>query len=259
MGRPDAFFIPPAAFAAPFGLTGGETNHCAKVLRKQPGDTVRAFDGQGRDGLFTITDISRSRVALAPISIGDTPLPGRRLHLAAGFSRSARRDFFLEKAVELGAAGIIFWQAERSQGKMPDTAKDAWSTALITAAKQCGAARLPTLSLVPGGATGLAATAPAYARGVLLWEDPGVARHLTPADLAGPGDTLCVIGPEGGLTDAEARAFTDAGLTPVTLGGQVLRWETAALAVLAMGLLGAAASGGRGKGEEGRCLRRPGG
>ena len=57
------------------------------------------------------------------------------------------------------------------------------------------------------------------------------------ADLAEPGDTLCVVGPEGGLTDAEARLFTDAGFVPATLGARVLRWETAALAVLALGLV----------------------
>ena len=234
MGRPDAFFIPPGAFAPPFALTGGEANHCAKVLRKRPGEVVRAFDGQGGNGLFTITALSRSRVDLEPISLDATPLPTRRLHLAAGFSRSARRDFFLEKAVELGAAGIVFWQAEHSQGNMPDAPKEAWTATLIAAAKQCGAARLPTISLVPGGAAGLAATA--HDRGFLLWEDPAVGRALTPADLAEPGDTVCVIGPEGGLTDTEARLFTEAGFAPVTLGSRVLRWETAALAVLAIGL-----------------------
>lgn len=239
MGRPDAFFIPPAAFAAPYALTGGEANHCAKVLRKQPGETVRAFDGQGRDGLFTITDVSRSRVALAPLSIEDTPLPERRLHLAAGFSRSARRDFFLEKAVELNAAGIVFWQAERSQGRMPGDPKEAWTATLIAAAKQCGAARLPSLGLAANAAALAAEHGQGFARRFLLWEDPAVARHLTPADLAVPGDTLCVVGPEGGLTDAEAGIFTDAGFVPVTLGSRVLRWETAALAVLAIGLVAA--------------------
>lgn len=236
MGRPDAFFIPPEAFAAPYALTGGEANHCAKVLRKQPGDTLRAFDGQGRDGLFTITTLSRSRVELDPISLAVAPRPTRRLHLAAGFSRSARRDFFLEKAVELDAAGILFWQAERSQGKMPGEPKEAWTTALITAAKQCGAARLPTLGLAASAAALAAATGQGFVRRYLLWEDPGVAHHLTPADLAEPGDTLCVVGPEGGLSDAEARLFIDAGFVPVTLGARVLRWETAALAVLALGL-----------------------
>lgn len=240
MGRPDAFFIPPAAFAAPFALTGGEANHCAKVLRKRPGETVRAFDGQGRDGLFTIATVSRGQVDLDPIRIDQTPLPKRRLHLAAGFSRSARRDFFLEKAVELNAAGIVFWQAERSQGKMPEAPKEAWTAGLIAAAKQCGAARLPSITLAPNAAALAAGPAgQGFAQRFLLWEDPAVARHLSPADLAGPGDTLCVVGPEGGLTEAEAQMFIEAGFVPVTLGSRVLRWETAALAVLALGLVAA--------------------
>jgi 16S rRNA (uracil1498-N3)-methyltransferase len=236
VGRPDAFYIPPGQFAAPYALTGGEAGHCARVLRKRPGERVRAFDGTGRHGIFRIETVGRDRVTLVPESLEETPLPVRRLHLAAGFSRSARRDFFLEKAVELGAAGILFWQAERTQGKMPGAPKDAWTADLVAAAKQCGAARLPTLACVPGGAAGLAQAGQGYAQRYLLWEDPAVSRPLTPADLAADGDTLCVVGPEGGFADAEAATLTAAGFVPVTLGPRVLRWETAALAVLALGL-----------------------
>ncbi|QAZ69474.1 16S rRNA (uracil(1498)-N(3))-methyltransferase [Solidesulfovibrio carbinolicus] len=236
MGRPDAFYIPPEQFAAPFALTGGEAGHCAKVLRKRPGERVRAFDGTGRHGLFRIETVGRDRVELVPESLEESPLPARRLHVAAGFSRSSRRDFFLEKAVELGAAGIVFWQAERTQGKMPGDPKEAWTAGLIAAAKQCGAARLPTLACLPGGVAGLAQAGQAYPRRFLLWEDPAVSRPLTPADLTADGDTLCVVGPEGGFSDAEAATLTTAGFVPVTLGPRVLRWETAALAVLALGL-----------------------
>ncbi len=241
MGRPDAFFIPPEQFAAPYALTGGEASHCAKVLRKRPGEIVRAFDGAGRHGLFRIETVGRDRVELIPESLEETPLPGRRLHIAAGFSRSARRDFFLEKAVELGAAGILFWQAERTQGKMPGQPKEAWTAGLIAAAKQCGAALLPTLACVPGGAPGLAQAGQAYPRRFLLWEDPAVSLPLTPADLTANGDTLCIVGPEGGFTDAEAATLVAAGFVPTTLGPRVLRWETAALAVLALGLTADAA------------------
>lgn len=250
MGRPDAFFIPPEQFAAPYALTGGEAGHCAKVLRKRPGELVRAFDGTGRHGLFRIETVGRDRVELVPESLEESPLPARRLHVAAGFSRSARRDFFLEKAVELGAAGIVFWQAERTQGKMPGDPKEAWTAGLIAAAKQCGAARLPTLACVPGGAPGLAQAGQAYPRRFLLWEDPAVSRPLTPADLTADGDTLCVVGPEGGFSDAEAATLTATGFVPVTLGPRVLRWETAALAVLALGLTADT--------TERESLRRPG-
>jgi 16S rRNA (uracil1498-N3)-methyltransferase len=238
VGRPDAFYLPPEAFAEPFVLTGGEAAHCARVLRKQPGETIRLFDGQGREGLFTITDVKKVRVAVTPVSLTDVPPPLSRMHLAAGFSRSARRDFFLEKAVELGATGILFWQATRTQGHMPNAPKDAWIATLISAAKQCGAAHLPSLSVVPGGVAGLAADAGSrFDRRYLLWEEPGLPRRLTPDDVTAPGDALFVLGPEGGLTDAEAATLCDAGYVPISLGNRVLRWETAGLAVLALAML----------------------
>lgn len=198
---------------------------------------MRAFDGQGREGLFTITDLAKDRVGLSPVSLGETPPPANGIVLAPGFSRSARRDFFLEKAVELGAAGILFWQAERSQGRLPETAKDAWAATLVAAAKQCGAARLPELAVIPAGAAGLVAVCrQRFARRFFLWEEAGCPRRLTLADLSGPGQAVFVLGPEGGFTDAEVVLFQDAGFVPVSLGPRVLRWETAALAVLALGL-----------------------
>lgn len=242
MGRPDAFFLPPAAFAAPFVLTGGEAAHCVRVLRKTPGDVVRLFDGQGNQGLFRITAATKDRVALEPLSLDREPAPRMRLSVAAGFSRSARRDFFLEKAVELGAAGVLFWQAAHSQGRMPETPKDSWTDTLVAAAKQCGAARLPALAVVPGGAQGLSLVLrERFDRRYLLWEAPDAATRLSPQDLTAPGDVVCVLGPEGGLTEVEVDCFRAAGCLPVSLGSRVLRWETAGLAVLALAAVLAAA------------------
>ncbi|EFL51818.1 protein of unknown function DUF558 [Solidesulfovibrio fructosivorans JJ]] len=238
MGRPDAFYIPPGAFGEPYALTGGEAAHCAKVLRKKAGEIIRAFDGLGREGLFRITAVSRDRVELEARSLAEAPLPATRLYLAAGFSRSTRRDFFLEKAVELGAAGIFFWQAARSQGRMPEAPKESWQATLVAAAKQCGAANLPELDTVSGGAAGLvAACSHHFDRRYLLWEAPGLDRRIRLDDVGAPGEALFVLGPEGGLTDAEAAIFQDAGYAPLSLGERVLRFETAGLAVLALGLV----------------------
>ena len=91
---------------------------------------------------------------------------------------------------------MIFWQAERTQGRMPDTPKAAWTASLIAAAKQCGAARLPALETRAGGAAGLAAwSADRFARRFVLWEAPEAPRRLVPQDLTAPGDVLCLLGP----------------------------------------------------------------
>ncbi len=236
MSRPDAFYLPPEGWGEPFVLTGSEAAHCARVLRKRPGEVVRLFDGQGREGLFEITAVSKDRVSLTARSLNRAPHPEIRIHLAAGFSRPARRDFFLEKAVELGAASIAFWQAARSQGRMPETPKEAWTAAAVSAAKQCGAAFVPRIETIAGGASGLIIHGAAWDRRFLLWEDPGLTRRISLADVAAPGDALFVLGPEGGLAPDEVRTFLDAGFTPLSLGPRVLRWETAGLAVLALTL-----------------------
>jgi 16S rRNA (uracil1498-N3)-methyltransferase len=51
------------------------------------------------------------------------------------------------------------------------------------------------------------------------------------------GELLLVVGPEGGISDAELAAFTAAGATPVRLGPSVLRASTAA--AVALGAIGA--------------------
>ncbi len=242
MARLDAFYLEPEKWREPYLLTGGEAAHLVRVLRKKPGETVRLFDGLGREGEFRIRETKKTEVALEVLGLGQEPEPDVQVWLAVGFAKSARRGAFLEKAVELGAAGIVFWQAARSQGVMPEVPKDTWRDQMIAAAKQCGAARLPGIRCISGGAAGMAALGPDFDRCFLLWENADSDARLTARDMADSGRVLAVIGPEGGLTQAEAGLFLHSGFCPKSLGRRILRFETAALAVLALSL---ASPGGR--------------
>ncbi len=237
MPRLDTFYLPPEGWREPYVLTGGEAGHLVRVLRKKAGETVRLFDGQGRSGEFCIDSVARDAVRLAPLAVRREPDPVAEIWLAVGFAKSARRGYFLEKAVELGARGIIFWQARRSQGTVPDDAKESWFDQAVAAAKQCGAARLPAILSAPGGAAEVAALGREYDRRYVLWEAADAGDGLKVRDMAAPGRVLAVIGPEGGLAEDEVRAFRDEGFRAVSLGRRVLRWETAALAVLSLSLL----------------------
>jgi len=233
MPRLDSFYLPPASWRAPYLLQGDEARHLAKVLRAKPGAQIRCFDGQGREGLFTIESVTNT-VSLHLDSETAAPRPARETWLALGWNKSARRGWLLEKSVELDASGILFWESERGQGAMPASPKETWLTQLIAGAKQCGNPWLPELAMIPGGAPGLIAHSRQFDQRVLLWESPELRQPLAPSTLAAPGKRLFVLGPEGGLTDAEASLFIEAGFTAVTLGPRALRWETAAL--LSLGL-----------------------
>ena len=59
-----------------------------------------------------------------------------------------------------------------------------------------------------------------------------VAEHLGPLEAS--GQTCFVVGPEGGLTDAEVEAARAGGWLIVDLGPRIVRVETAAVLLVAM-------------------------
>lgn len=228
----------PAKETARVLLEGPEARHLLGVLRAQTGDTLRLFDGQGRFGLFQIVAVSgKDKAELAVQTLHLEPRPTSGLVLALGWNKSSRRDWLLEKAVELDALGILFWAGARSQGTPPAEVKDSWREKCVQAAKQCGTSWLPELGVVAGGAEGLARVAAepggCYDVCYMLDENAPVDAQPDPASLA-TGRNLMVIGPEGGLDRRETELLSKAGFKALSLGPRPLRWETAALYCLGL-------------------------
>lgn len=240
MARLNTFFLSPEEWPHSVGdtvaLSGSEARHMGTILRTAPDQTVRLFDGRGRDGLFTVLAVHRNRAELKAVELAVHPAPQEGTTLAIGWGKSKRRDYLLEKVVELGGDGVIFWQAAHSQGNLPDEPKEAWTEKFVQAAKQCGAVHLPFLDSASGPAA-LIEMARDFDHCYLAWEAKEAATPLSPA-LLSKGRTLVVIGPEGGFAPDEVRAFLDAGFTPVTLGSSILRWETAAAYCLSLAMYG---------------------
>jgi 16S rRNA (uracil1498-N3)-methyltransferase len=152
-------------------------------------------------------------------------LPGLTLLFAP--IKSARLDFLVEKATELGATHLRPVMTERTQAdrvntrRLRETAREA--------AEQCGRMDVPIVDEPEKLAAVLAkwpGEAPLY-----LCAESGEAIPMRDAVMAGPGAVL--VGPEGGFSPAE---FTHLrGLpfvVPVSLGPRILRAETAAIAAL---------------------------
>jgi 16S rRNA (uracil1498-N3)-methyltransferase len=227
------FYLPPERWTPPFCLDGQEVRHITKVLRLEPGATLHLLDGAGREGLFRMAGVRKERVELALLSEKTHPVPACRAILAVAWSKAIRRGFFLEKAVELGAAEIWCWQARRSQGRMPDDMRESWQGRLVAGLKQCGNPYLPLVRVFFGGARELAVHAPEYSR--ILLHEPG--EHCPMLDfvqLGRKGDTVYVIGPEGGFDPQETETLINAGYAPASLGERPLRWETAAIMCLSL-------------------------
>ena len=229
-----SFYLAPEAWQGPYALDPDESHHLARVLRIKAGAQVRLFDGQGRSGLFRVESAAKSGVILHKESEELTPRPPVLCTLAAGFSKALRRGWFMEKAVELEASALWFWQGEHSHASLPEKEKESWRGALIAGAKQCESVWLPEFSLIKKGVQGLIDRLGEFDRAFLLYEGDTGGRLVRREDLCEPGRLLLVVGPEGGFSEREAAALQEAGLRALSLGKRILRWETAAVLTLGM-------------------------
>lgn len=228
------FFLPPEQWSAPYVLSGQEARHLSKVVRVRSGDRVRLLDGAGREGVFSVSGIDRSTVRLTPEDIITHPAPASRAILAIGWGKAVRRSWLMEKAVELEAAAVWLWQADRSQSTVPDDIRESWQAQMVAGAKQSANPWLPVLRTLPGGVGDLVNAAAGIDRRFLLWEGETPEALLTRADIGTSGTTLYVVGPEGGFSEREVTTLLHGGMTAVSLGQRVLRWETAALLCLGL-------------------------
>lgn len=213
-------------------LEGQEAAHC-RVLRLAPGDGALLLDGRGRIGQCRVLAVGRRDARMELLDWSLCPQPAARAVMALALSKAVRRGFFMEKAVELGAAGIWLWQGDHSQGKLPPDAAQSCLGQMIAGAKQCGNPWLPEVRACPDIGEIIALAAGADQR-ILPWEMQEGVPMLEPAMAGRPGLTVYVIGPEGGFSERELAALRAAAFTPVSLGGRILRCETAA--TLCLGL-----------------------
>lgn len=237
------FYLPPEAWppsSAPLHIQGTEAHHASRVLRLAAGEVVEVFDGQGRVAKGPILQCSKQQLRVETAAITHVPPADTPTVLAIGFSKAIRRSWLLEKAVELGAAGLWFWQADRTQGRIPPEVKESWQATLVAAAKQCGAAHLPAMQTFGQGLPAVVEAA-AGMQQMVLWEaQDHPAPLLSPAELTSPAPCCCILGPEGGFSEKEVDWFLTKGLQPVSLGPSTLRWETAALTMLSLRFWGQA-------------------
>lgn len=207
------------------------THYLAQVLRLRTGDRVELFDGSGCDYAGVLTRCDRKGCSADVMDVVRTeqaaPL---ELHLGIGLSRGERMEFAIQKSVELGISSFTPLLTGRSvvalEGERLTRRIAHWRGVVVGACEQSGRSRLPALH------------PPATLRdwlndhpgGLMLYHRARQALATQPH----PGDSLnLLIGPEGGLSDAEREMAGASGFLAVRLGPRVLRTETAPLAAVA--------------------------
>jgi 16S rRNA (uracil1498-N3)-methyltransferase len=233
-----AFYAPPDAFrGSRVVLPDDEARHAATVLRASPGDEIVVVDGVG--GWHTVRlDHATKRQAVGTVvdtrrNVGE---PAVDVTVGLGLVKNRNRfETFVEKAVEMGVGRIVPMHTARTEKE--SVRETRLRNLLVAALKQCGRSRLPALDAPTPLDAVLDASNPADDDTLRLicheavHADASLTSMLTGALASAdrPKRVTVLVGPEGGFTDAEVDAATDAGFVPVSLGPRRLRAETAAL------------------------------
>ncbi|HEY8101709.1 MAG TPA: 16S rRNA (uracil(1498)-N(3))-methyltransferase [Burkholderiaceae bacterium] len=229
------FFCPEAlAIGAAITLPDNIAHH-VQVLRLSQGDNISLFNGTGGEYISTLTLIEKKRVMVEvkAFSSREVELP-YAVTLAQALPEASKMDWIIEKAVELGVAGIQPLSAQRCVVKLAadraEKKRAHWQGIIVSAAEQSGRNRVPHLGELADFNNWIAQQD--MHRRILL--SPRAEQSLSDwARHHPPQAATLLIGPEGGFTDIEEGLAQRQGVLALSMGPRVLRTETAGLAALA--------------------------
>lgn len=214
-------------------LTDTVFHHWVKVLRAQVGESATLFNGQGGEYQATLTEINKKTATVIIQQFNpDNRTPAFTTLLGQVMSKGDRMDYAIQKAVELGVSNIQLLTSERCEMRLKydrDQKKiDHWQGIAIAACEQCGMNTVPTIYAPVSLDNWLASQLPATK--LVLAPNKDETDVLVDATK----DITLLIGPEGGLSEAEIQLANQAGFKNWCIGSRVLRTETAPIVALSI-------------------------
>jgi 16S rRNA (uracil1498-N3)-methyltransferase len=223
----------PLTAGAELSLGREQSHYLANVLRMKPGQSVLVFNGRDGEWRAALMAIEKRAVTLV---VGANTRPQTRapdIWLCFAPVKSARLEFIVQKAVEMGASRIIPMITRRTQISRINIER--MRANVIEAAEQCGVLALPEVSeemkLPQILKTLLTGRAVLFCDELAEVADPLAALSALPHGTP----TAVLIGPEGGFDEDERREIRGhPGAIALALGPRILRAETAVVAALAV-------------------------
>lgn len=223
-------------------VVGGDAGfHAATVRRIRAGEQLTLGDGAGVIAQCRVEEADRDGIRARVLERRQVAPAAPPVTVVQALPKSERSELAIELATEAGADAFLAWQAERCvarwDGPRADKGLRRWQATARAAAGQSRRAHIPPVDGALGTVELVAWVGEQVAGGttVLVLHDAAVLGLPALAVSSAPALAL-VVGPEGGITDAELAALTAAGAVAARLGPTVLRTSTAA--AVALGALG---------------------
>lgn len=230
------FFIP-QSYGEMMTITGVDARHIYTVLRMTQGTKIQIVSDDGVTALAEITEAGENVVTVKCLEVlAESHEPSVRIILAQGLAKGEKMDFIIQKAVELGVSEIVPVAMEHSVVRLESEKAvkkaERWQKIAEAAAKQSKRDIIPIVQPVQTMEQMLANNACSCKLIAYECEDKlGLKAALQKQQEL--KEVLLIIGPEGGISEAELHQAQAAGAWGVSLGKRILRAETAALVAAA--------------------------
>lgn len=219
-------------------LSAEESRHLREVLRLRAGEIAAVFDGAGNEFACRIESVGRKNES-AILWIQEkisSPAPESNLTLTLGLAllKGEKFDLVVQKTTELGVKKIVPLETKRADVKIKDEKDilkklERWQRIALEAAKQSGRAFVPEIEKPVAFENFIKnSTEP----GILFAERGGEKLHQTLREEI--GNLTLIVGAEGGWETSEIEFARQNNFAVATLGGRILRAETAAITIVAL-------------------------
>ncbi|MCL2594856.1 MAG: 16S rRNA (uracil(1498)-N(3))-methyltransferase [Promicromonosporaceae bacterium] len=235
----DAVAVGAATPGSALLLDGSEGRHAAVVQRIRVGEQIDVVDGLGTRLRCSVTEAVGPTLRLTVETAMTEPVPEVRLMLVQALAKGDRDEQAIEAAVECGVDAVLPWQAERSvavwRGERAEKSRRKWEAVVRAAVKQSRRAWSPPVAEVMTTRQLTTRVRKAVATGsVALILHESATNPLPPVMPPSIAEVLVIVGPEGGISEAEVAALTEAGGQAVHLGPHVMRTSTAGPVAIAL-------------------------
>jgi len=210
-----------------------EARHALASKRLVVGQEVALFDGQGTQALGRIISADRYTIEADILEVTHRERSHPMLTLATALPKGPRQDVLIEKCTELGVCAIQPLVTERSIASASAHRLNKWRQTTIEAAKQSNQCWLPELCAPQPLTAVLADLSPFDLKLLTVTCEWPTGEAFGEINLRSARRIIALVGPEGGWAGEEVEAIVEAGAKSVTLGPNVLRVETAAVALCA--------------------------
>ena len=217
--------VPPACIT----LDEGESLHAATSRRQQSGDEVTVIDGKGCRASGSIDSVSRSAVRVQIHACSQIEKQGPDLILASALPKGERLKTMLSMIAQLGVVAFVPLDCKRSTVK-PDTVNvTRWQRIFREACKQ---SHNPYFPRIEQCAQPIQCVQKLRKGDMAVWVADPSGGGIPPTTGSIPVG-IC-IGPEGGFTEDEKEGMITLGGRLFSLGSNMLRIETAAVASISI-------------------------